>query len=301
MAHWNEIAAEFRREAIPCELGEKLSLHTSFRIGGPARLFCEPQNKRQLTAALAICRRHKVRFYLLGNGTNILFADEGFDGAIVHIGAAMGGIFRQGRTLTADAGASLSRVCVVAANEGLSGLEFAFGIPGCVGGAVYMNAGAYGGEIKDVLSSVTFLDETGAEQTLPAKELALGYRTSAFEHRPWCILSASFFLREDHSNSIRMRMADYGRRRTEKQPLDMPSAGSTFKRPQGAYAGALIEQCGLRGCAIGGAQISEKHCGFIVNTGNATCADVLSLAETVCKIVTEQTGFALEKEIRVVR
>lgn len=301
MANWNEIAADFRREAIPCALWEKLSQHTSFRIGGPARLFCEPQNKRQLAAAFAVCRRHKVRFYVLGNGTNILFADEGFDGVIVHVGAAMGSVVRQGRTLTADAGAALSRVCVAAANEGLSGLEFAFGIPGCVGGAVFMNAGAYGGEIKDVLASVTFLDETGAQRTLPAQELALGYRTSIFEHRPWCILSASFFLREDNGNSIRMRMADFGRRRTEKQPLDMPSAGSTFKRPKGAYAGALIEQCGLRGCAIGGAQISEKHCGFIVNTGSATCADVLSLADAVCKIVTEQTGFVLEKEIRVVR
>ena len=301
MVHWNEIASDFRREAIPCAVQERLAHHTSFQIGGPARLFCEPQNKRQLARALAICRSHGARYYLLGNGTNVLFADEGFDGVVIHIGGAMAGIVRDGRVLRADAGAPLSRVCVVAANEGLSGLEFAFGIPGCVGGAVYMNAGAYGGEIKDVLVSASFLDETGAERTLSAQELQLGYRTSIFEHQPWSILSASFLLRADRSNDIRMRMADFGRRRTEKQPLEMPSAGSTFKRPQGAYAGALIDQCGLRGCAIGGAQISEKHCGFIVNTGNATCADVLSLADVVCKIVTEQTGFVLEKEIRVVR
>lgn len=299
--HWNEIAAEFHREAIPCMAQERLSHHTSFQIGGAARLFCEPQNKRQLAKAIEICRKAGARYYFLGNGTNVLFADEGFEGVIIHIGGAMGGIVRHGRMLTADAGAPLSRVCVVAANEGLSGLEFAFGIPGCVGGAVYMNAGAYGGEIKDVLVSASFLDETGAEQTLSAQELQLGYRTSIFERRPWCILSASFLLQEENSNQIRMRMADYGRRRTEKQPLEMPSAGSTFKRPEGAYAGALIDQCGLRGCAIGGAQISEKHCGFIVNKGNATCADVLSLADIVCKIVTEQTGFVLEKEIRVVR
>ena len=192
-------------------------------------------------------------------------------------------------------------MCIAAAYEGLSGLEFAYGIPGCVGGAVYMNAGAYGGEIKDVLACATFLDETGAERTLQAGELQLGYRTSVFEREPWCILSATFTLREDDTGPIRERMADYARRRMEKQPLDMPSAGSTFKRPEGAYAGALIDQCGLRGYAIGGAQVSQKHCGFIVNTGNATCADVLCLADTVCKIVTDETGFRLEKEVRVVK
>ena len=196
---------------------------------------------------------------------------------------------------------ALAKVCIAAANEGLSGLEFAYGIPGCVGGAVYMNAGAYGGEIKDVLACATFLDETGAERTLQAGELQLGYRTSVFEREPWCILSATFTLREDDTGPIRERMADYARRRMEKQPLDMPSAGSTFKRPEGAYAGALIDQCGLRGYAIGGAQVSQKHCGFIVNTGNATCADVLCLADTVCKIVTDETGFRLEKEVRVVK
>ena len=165
----------------------------------------------------------------------------------------------------------------------------------------FNSAGAYGGEIKDVLACATFLDETGAERTLQAGELQLGYRTSVFEREPWCILSATFTLREDDTGPIRERMADYARRRMEKQPLDMPSAGSTFKRPEGAYAGALIDQCGLRGYAIGGAQVSQKHCGFIVNTGNATCADVLCLADTVCKIVTDETGFRLEKEVRVVK
>ena len=186
MVHWNEIASDFRRGAIPCAVQERLAHHTSFQIGGPARLFCEPQNKRQLAGALAICRTHGVRYYLLGNGTNVLFADEGFDGVIIRIGGAMGGIVRNGRILTAEAGAPLSRVCVVAANEGLSGMEFAFGIPGCVGGAVYMNAGAYGGEIKDILVSASFLDETGEERVLSAQELHLGYRTSIFEHQPCC-------------------------------------------------------------------------------------------------------------------
>lgn len=286
MEHLNEIAAAFRQASIPCAAREPLSRHTSFQIGGPAALFCEPQNKRQLARAVAVCRQAGVRYYLLGKGTNILFADEGFDGVVIHIGEVLGNIECNGLSVTAQAGAALSKVCIAAANEGLSGLEFAYGIPGCVGGAVYMNAGAYGGEIKDVLACATFLDETGAERTLQAGELQLGYRTSVFEREPWCILSATFTLREDDTGPIRERMADYARRRMEKQPLDMPSAGSTFKRPEGAYAGALIDQCGLRGYAIGGAQVSQKHCGFIVNTGNATCADVLCLADTVCKIVT---------------
>lgn len=273
MEHLNEIAAAFRQASIPCAAREPLSRHTSFQIGGPAALFCEPQNKRQLARAIAVCRQAGVRYYLLGKGTNILFADEGFDGVVIHIGEVLGNIECNGLSVTAQAGAALSKVCIAAANEGLSGLEFAYGIPGCVGGAVYMNAGAYGGEIKDVLACATFLDETGAERTLQAGELQLGYRTSVFEREPWCILSATFTLREDDTGPIRERMADYARRRMEKQPLDMPSAGSTFKRPEGAYAGALIDQCGLRGYAIGGAQVSQKHCGFIVNTGNATCAD----------------------------
>ncbi|MEG1074929.1 MAG: UDP-N-acetylmuramate dehydrogenase, partial [Ruthenibacterium sp.] len=174
-------------------------------------------------------------------------------------------------------------------------------IPGCVGGAVYMNAGAYSGEMKDVLESVTILDETGEKHILQAQALCLGYRTSMFEHTKDCLLSATFRLQPESSAKIKGEMDEYARRRAEKQPLDMPSAGSTFKRPVGAYAGALIEQCGLRGYAVGGAAISTKHCGFVVNTGGATCADVLNLTDTVCKKVTEETGYRLEKEIRVVK
>ena len=164
MEHLNEIAAAFRQASIPCAAREPLSRHTSFQIGGPAALFCEPQNKRQLARAVAVCRQAGVRYYLLGKGTNILFADEGFDGVVIHIGEVLGNIECNGLSVTAQAGAALSKVCIAAANEGLSGLEFAYGIPGCVGGAVYMNAGAYGGEIKDVLACATFLDETGASE-----------------------------------------------------------------------------------------------------------------------------------------
>ncbi len=301
MEHLSEIAAKLRQAGIPVVCREKLSAHTSFQVGGPAAMFCEPQNKKQLIEVLQLCREKKVRYYLLGKGTNVLFADEGFDGVVIHIGTGFGHIECHNRMVTACAGAPLAKVCIAAVNEGLSGLEFAYGIPGSVGGAVYMNAGAYGGEIKDVLSSVTFLDENGIERTLPAEKLELGYRTSAFEHNDWCILAATFRLKEEENGLIRERMSDYAHRRIEKQPLDMPSAGSTFKRPQGAYAGALIDQCGLRGYRIGGAQVSEKHCGFIVNAGGATCEDILCLADTVCEIVSETTGFQLEKEVRVVR
>lgn len=203
--------------------------------------------------------------------------------------------------MTAGAGALLAHVCLAAAEAGLAGLEFAYGIPGCVGGGVYMNAGAYGGEMKDILENATFFDDQLREVTLSAADLHLGYRTSAFELMPWCILRASFLLEPGNADEIRERMRDFAQRRVDKQPLDMPSAGSTFKRPKGAYAGALIDKCGLRGYAVGGAAISEKHCGFVVNKGGATCADVICLTDTVAKIVKEQTGYTLEREIRVVR
>ena len=189
----------------------------------------------------------------------------------------------------------------LAAEAGLARLEIAYGIPGCVGGGVYMNAGAYGGEMKDILENATFFDDQLREVTLSAADLHLGYRTSAFELMPWCILRASFLLEPGNADEIRERMRDFAQRRVDKQPLDMPSAGSTFKRPKGAYAGALIDKCGLRGYAVGGAAISEKHCGFVVNKGGATCADVICLTDTVAKIVKEQTGYTLEREIRVVR
>ena len=281
---------------------EPMRAHCSFRIGGPARALVRPASAEETAAVCRIVRDGGAQPLLIGNGTNLLVTDGDVDRIVVQMGERMADVARTDAThLRAGAGIPLARLAQAALGYGLAGLEFAHGIPGSLGGAVSMNAGAYGGEIKDVLACATFLDETGAERTLQAGELQLGYRTSVFEREPWCILSATFTLREDDTGPIRERMADYARRRMEKQPLDMPSAGSTFKRPEGAYAGALIDQCGLRGYAIGGAQVSQKHCGFIVNTGNATCADVLCLADTVCKIVTDETGFQLEKEVRVVK
>lgn len=285
---------------------EPLAAHTTFRIGGPAAFWCVPHDVAQLRATLACCKAHVVRYYLLGNGSNTLFADEGFDGVVVDLRELAPPVTvatqRDKVALTAGAGMTLGRLCAEAQQRGLTGLEFACGIPGTVGGAVYMNAGAYGGELKDVLTEVTFLDETLNLRTLPVTELAMGYRTSVFEKNPsWCVVSATVSLQPGDAAQILAQMQDYLQRRKDKQPLEWPSAGSTFKRPQGAFAGKLIEECGLRGFAVGGAQISEKHCGFVINKGGATCADVVALTEEVKRIVREKTGFVLEREIRVVR
>ena len=274
------------RQQLPFVQGEPLAAHTTFRIGGPAVFWCAPQDAEQLRETLRLCRENGVRVYLLGNGSNTLFDDAGFD--VVRI--------------TAGAGQTLGRLCSKAQALGLTGLEFACGIPGTVGGAVYMNAGAYGGEMKDVLESVTFLDDTLELRVLPAKDLAMGYRTSVFEQHPdWCILSATVVLHRGNGAEVLARMRELLGKRREKQPLEWPSAGSTFKRPAGAFAGKLIEDCGLCGFTVGGAQISEKHCGFVINRGGATCADVVELTEQVSRIVKEKTGFVLEREIRVVK
>lgn len=280
---------------------EPLSRHTTFRIGGPAAVFCLPETPAQFLRTLELCREHGVRTYLLGNGSNTLFADEGFDGAVLCTTDLRTPITVTGTTVSAAAGAPLSAVCREAQKAGLTGLEFAYGIPGTVGGAVYMNAGAYGGELKQVLSHVTFLDNDLRLETLPVEELALGYRTSRFETDGGCILEATFQLQPGDPESIEARMQELMARRREKQPLEMPSAGSTFKRPEGAFAGQLIEQSGLRGFAVGGAAVSTKHCGFVVNTGGATCADVIRLTDEIQRIVEEKTGYRLSREIRVVR
>lgn len=288
------------REGIRFKEGEPLSRHCTFKIGGPADVFIEPADESELCRAAALCREEKVPYYLLGNGSNILFADEGFKGAVIDISASGREVETDGVFLQAGAGTMLSAVCGAALKAGLSGLEFAYGIPGTVGGAVYMNAGAYGGEMKDVLVSVRWLDMDGNIMESPAEELGFGYRSSAFERNGGCILTAKFRLEKGDPALIRARMEELMEKRRSKQPLDKPSAGSTFKRPEGAFAGALIEQCGLRGYSRGGAAVSEKHCGFVVNMGGASCADVLALCAEVSAIVKEKTGFALEKEIRVV-
>ena len=266
--------------AIPFRENEPLAAHCTFKIGGPAQLFVMPENEQQLCSAVALCKEQAVRYYLLGNGSDIAV---------------------EGNMLTAGAGVRLAVLCRAALEHGLSGLEFAYGIPGTVGGAVYMNAGAYGGEMKDVLTTVRYLAAEGEVREVPAAELDLRYRHSIFEENSGCILSAQFHLQPGNAADIRAKMDELMAKRVEKQPLDKPSAGSTFKRPAGAFAAALIDQCGLRGYRHGGAAVSDKHCGFVVNLGGATCADVLALCDEVRAIVKEKTGYDLEKEIRVVR
>ena len=300
------LAKALAAEQLPFVQQEVLAGHTTFKIGGPAAFWCAPRNAAELRRILQHCRAQGVRVYLLGNGSNTLFDDAGFDGAVVDMRGLNEMKASDADTdlvrITAGAGQTLGRLCSKAQTLGLTGLEFACGIPGTVGGAVYMNAGAYGGELKDVLESVTFLDSDLKLRTLPAADLKMGYRTSLFEENPdWCILSATVVLRHGDGAAVLARMQELLGRRKDKQPLEWPSAGSTFKRPQGAFAGKLIEECGLRGFTVGGAQISEKHCGFVINRGGANCADVVALTEHVSRIVRDKTGFVLEREIRVVR
>ena len=287
--------------AIPFRENEPLAAHCTFKIGGPAQLFVMPENERQLCSAVALCKEQAVRYYLLGNGSNILFADEGFSGVVIDVSALDAEIAVEDTVLTAGAGVRLAALCKAALKHGLSGLEFAYGIPGTVGGAVYMNAGAYGGEMKDVLEAVSYLTADGRWVDSEASELDFSYRHSAFEENGACILGAVFHLEKGDPDAIKAQMNELMQKRIDKQPLDKPSAGSTFKRPAGAFAAALIDQCGLRGYRHGGAAVSDKHCGFVVNLGGATCADVLALCDEVRAIVKEKTGYDLEKEIRVVK
>ena len=285
---------------VPLRMGEPMTRRTTFRIGGPAELFACPKTQEELCLLLDACKRDGLPWFILGRGSNLLVGDGGIPGLTI----AMEGLSQirvEENRIFAQAGASLSAVCLAAREAGLTGLEFAYGIPGQVGGGVYMNAGAYGGELKDVLVSADFLDEEVKPRTLPAEELELGYRRSAFTGKKRVILSALFRLEKDPEGpaAVAARMEEILGRRREKQPLERPSAGSTFKRPEGAYAAALIDQCGLKGLQIGGARVSEKHAGFVINAGEATCADVLALIREVQRVVREKTGFVLEPEVEV--
>ena len=284
--------------AIPFRENEPLAAHCTFKIGGPAQLFVMPENEQQLCSAVALCKEQAVRYYLLGNGSNILFADEGFSGVVIDVSALDAEIAVEDTVLTAGAGVRLAALCKAALKHGLSGLEFAYGIPGTVGGAVYMNAGAYGGEMKQVVERVHFLEADGTPGVMSGEDLAFGYRKSAFMGTKRIITSAELRLESGAEAEITAKMEDFMRRRREKQPLELPSAGSVFKRPEGYFAGTLIEQCGLKGFAVGGACVSEKHAGFIVNKGGATCADVEALIRAIQDTVFQATGVELEPEIR---
>ena len=280
---------------------EPLAHHTSFRIGGPARLVAIPPAAEQLQRVLKVCARCEVSPIVLGNGSNVLAPDEGVDGMVI-LTSGLTGMARIGETtLVCDSGVTLARLAHFAMENGLAGLEFAHGIPGTLGGGVFMNAGAYGGELKDVVTESWYLTLDGAEGVLRGEEHCFGYRRSAYSGGDKVITSARLELRKGAREDIQARMTELAAKRREKQPLEYPSAGSTFKRPEGQYAAALIEQCGLKGAAVGGAQVSEKHAGFVINRGGATCADVLSLTEQIKETVLRQTGVALELEVRVLR
>ena len=281
---------------------EPLSRHTSFRIGGPARRMAVPSRCEQIVILMGLLEQQGVRAVLLGNGTNLLVCDEGLDAVVIKTGELLGTIEQTGETeLTADAGVSLARLATFAWKQGLTGLEFAHGIPGSLGGGVVMNAGAYGGSLSDVLTEVTALYPDGV-RTLRADELDLSYRHSIFSEQPEAVvLRAKVQLAHGDSAAIKARMDELMQKRKASQPLEWPSAGSTFKRPAGNFAGTLIEQSGLKGTRVGGAEVSRKHAGFIINTGGATCADVLALIEQVQQTVLRSSGVTLEPEVKIIR
>ena len=279
---------------------EPLSAHTSFRIGGPARWLAEPENVGQLIDLLTVLREKDIPYFIKGNGSNLLAADEGSDGVVIELGSRFAAISVDGSCVCAEAGALLSRIANAALDHSLTGLEFAHGIPGSLGGAVFMNAGAYGGEMKDVVRKVTYLDSKLKVCTMTGEEAAFIYRGSIFkQHRDWVILSAEMELQPGDPAEISAQMRDLAARRRDKQPLEYPSAGSTFKRPEGYFAAKLIEDCGLKGLQVGGAQVSEKHSGFVVNKGGATCADVLELCGRIYDTVLDRFGVPLEREVEL--
>ena len=293
----NAFLDRLNQNKIPYAAQEPMKAHTTFKIGGAADVLVTVRSAEELRAVIAACRETVTPWMILGKGSNLLVSDDGIEGAVIALDGVFKDVTVDGETITAGAGVSLSKVCTVAAEHSLAGLEFAYGIPGSVGGAVYMNAGAYGGEMKDVVAEVTYLTPDGAVGTLAGDQLAFGYRTSAFKHNHYIILSTKYTLTHGDREAIQTRMDDVMNRRRTKQPLEYPSAGSVFKRPVGAFAGTLIEQCGLKGASVGGAQVSEKHAGFIINAGGATCADVQALVRQVQDTVLRETGYALECEI----
>ena len=295
----SEIKSKAAALGVKAIINEPLFKHTSFKVGGFCDLALYPESVEQLSKLYSACKILDLYTYILGNGTNVLFTDRGFRG-VVFITTAMGEITLEGNEITVIAGTSLKMLCLFALNNGFTGLEFAYGIPGTVGGAVYMNAGAYGGEMKDVLTSVTAIDPDGKLITFTSDQLAMGYRKSVFTDSEYVIVSATLQLDWGNKNEIKEKMDNLMERRKSKQPLEYPSAGSTFKRPEGTYAGLVIEQSGLKGYTVGGAMISEKHANFVINYNKAKSADIVQLIADVQAIVKEKTGYDLEPEVKLI-
>lgn len=277
---------------------EPMSRHTTFKIGGPADYFAIPDSIDTLKNLILLCREEKVSYYVIGNGSNLLVGDKGYRGVIIQIGRHFEHILTDGRRIKAGAGVLLSRLASYIAEESLTGFEFASGIPGNLGGAVTMNAGAYGSEMKNYLQSVSVMDQDGEIHELQKNEMEFGYRTSIMAKMNYIVLEAVFELEEGNKKEIIDRMNELNRQRREKQPLQYASAGSTFKRPEGYFAGKLIMDAGLRGYRVGNMMISDKHCGFVINTGQGTAADAVRLIRDTDRIVYEHSGVHLEPEVR---
>ena len=286
--------------ASSVKFDEPMKLHTTFKIGGPADVFVEAQNTDEIIALIEYCKQNSIPYMIIGNGSNMLVGDKGIRGVVIQVGKAMNNITIDKETVTAQAGVLMSTLANAILKAELSGFETLSGIPGTLGGGIYMNAGAYGGELKDVIDTVTYIDESGEIITKPNEELDLSYRHSMFETGEYVILSAVLKLKKGSYEEIKAAMQDYNKRRSDKQPISMPSAGSTFKRPEGYFAGKLIQDSGLMGYSIGGAQVSEKHAGFVVNKGGATAADVLALIKHIQDTVEEKFGVCLEPEVRLI-
>jgi UDP-N-acetylmuramate dehydrogenase len=281
-------------------IDEPMRNHTSFKIGGPAKAVIQPDSIEKIQKVVSLLDQYKIKYYILGNGTNVLFPDEGYNGIVVKIADSLSEIRIEGDKVYAQAGALLSRVSKMSARASLAGLEFASGIPGSIGGAVVMNAGAYGGEMKDVVIEVTVIDQQGHLKVYKNDALKFGYRTSVIKEKGYTVLHTVMQLREGGYDEIWNKIDELNVKRTTKQPLHLPSAGSTFKRPPGHYAGKLIEDAGLKGLTFGGAQVSDLHCGFVVNIDQATYDDVVTLMKIVRDTVYEQFGVELEPEVKII-
>ena len=275
-----------------------MKMHTSFRAGGPAAWYAEPETVEELGALVSLFQKAGLPWYIVGNGSNLLVSDQGYRGVIIQLDRNMEEITVDGTEIRAAAGALLSSIAVAARRASLAGFEFAGGIPGTLGGAVVMNAGAYGGEMKDVLKEVTVMTGDGEIRVIPASELEMGYRTSIIKKAGYLVLGATISLKEGNLEEIKALTRELSEKRTSKQPLEFPSAGSTFKRPEGYFAGKLIMDSGLRGYQIGGARVSDKHCGFVINAGDATAQDVVALMDHVTEVVREKYGVTLEPEVK---
>lgn len=296
----NQALREYMASILPAEnikYQEPMHRHTSFRTGGDAAALVQVNNEEQLRKLLFYLRATENEYFILGNGTNLLVSDQGYQGVIIQIGSGMSEVKVEGERIIVQAGALLAQTARSAMEEGLTGMEFASGIPGSVGGGIVMNAGAYDGEMKQIVESVTVLNQDGEEMELDCDTMEFGYRTSVIRNRPFVVTKATLRLTKGEKAAVRAKMDDFAARRKAKQPLEYPSAGSTFKRPEGYFAGKLIMDSGLRGYRIGGAQVSEKHCGFIINTGTATSEDIMELMAEVQERVKGKFGVVLEPEI----